>query len=63
MSQLSPQAIDEFQELWKKHFDEALSQEEAAARAHQTFTVLRLILEPPPKPVPNEVSDPPKITR
>jgi hypothetical protein len=48
MSLLSPHAIDEFQELWKKHYGIELSREEATARAHQLFTLVRLLNDPAP---------------
>ena len=48
MSQLPPQAISEFQMLWKKHCDEELSFEEAATKAQDVFCVLRLALNKSP---------------
>jgi hypothetical protein len=57
MSQLPPQADNEFQSLWKQHFNEELPREEAAARAHQTFVVLRMLIEPPPENAPDSQPD------
>ncbi len=45
MSLLPPHAIDEFQRLWKKHYGADLSREEATARAHQVFALVRLIVQ------------------
>lgn len=46
MPSLPHHAIDEFQVLWKKHYGAELPADQAAARAHQVFTVLRLLIEP-----------------
>jgi hypothetical protein len=42
---LPPQAITEFQELWKKHYGVELPLEQAQVRAYQVFAVLRLLME------------------
>ena len=48
MTLLPPQAIDDFQALWKKHYGIDLSREEAVARAHQVFSLVGLLTETPP---------------
>jgi len=48
MSLLPPHAIDEFQALWKNHYGTELSREEATQRAHQVFTMVRMIVQTPP---------------
>ncbi len=45
MSHLPPQAIAEFQALWKKHVAADLPPEQASSRANEVFAVLRLVLE------------------
>ena len=50
MSLLPPQAIQEFQALWKERYGEELPDEEAAARAHQVFTLVKMLVEPPAPP-------------
>ena len=47
MSQLPPKAIDEFQALWKEHYGTELSREDATMRAHQVFTLVRMLVERP----------------
>ena len=47
MSHLLPQAITEFQALWKKHVGTDLPTEQASSRANEVFAVLRLVLEQP----------------
>jgi hypothetical protein len=47
MSSLPPQAVAEFQALWKKHCGTSLPHEEAVLRANEVFAVLRLVLEQP----------------
>jgi len=47
MSLLPPHAIQEFQALWKERYGVELSNEEAAARAHQLFTLIKMLAEPP----------------
>jgi hypothetical protein len=59
MSQLPPQAIQEFQALWKKYCGEELTLEEANTKAHDVFLVLKLALTKPSKPAkpnPSEYS-------
>lgn len=58
MSHLPPQAITEFQALWKKHYGTELPAEEAAVRANEVFAVLRLVLT---KPRHRPISNPPTI--
>lgn len=52
MSLLPPHAIDEFQALWKEHYGQELPREDAAQRAHQLFTLVRLLVQNPPSPKP-----------
>ncbi len=54
MSSLPPQAVAEFQALWKKHCDAELPPDQAALRANEVFAVLRLVLE---KRRPDAASD------
>lgn len=48
MSLLPPHAIDEFQALWNEHYGTELPREDAAQRAHQIFTLVRLLAQKPP---------------
>ena len=48
MSLLPPHVIDEFQALWKEHYGAELPREDAAQRAHQLFTLVRLLAQAPP---------------
>jgi hypothetical protein len=48
MSLLPPQAIQEFQALWKQRYGVDLSAAEATERAHQVFALVRLLVQPPP---------------
>lgn len=48
MSLLPPHAIDEFQALWRQHYGTELSREDASQRAHQLFTLVRLVVQTPP---------------
>ncbi len=43
--QLPPQAIDEFQALWKKHYGENLPREAAAVCAHRLLALLQILTE------------------
>lgn len=45
MTLLPPQAIDEFQALWKKRYGVELPREQAIVRAHQVYTLVRMVVE------------------
>lgn len=45
MSLLPLQAIDEFQVLWKQRYGVELSRDEATLRAHQVFTLVRMLTQ------------------
>ena len=47
---LPPQAIDEFQALWKKYYGVELPREQAVTRAHQMFNFVRLLAQDPNAP-------------
>ena len=53
MSLLPPHAVDEFQALWKEHYGTELPREDAAQRAHQIYTLVRLLVQPPPRKQPS----------
>jgi hypothetical protein len=60
--QLPPQAIDEFQALWKKHYGTDLNRAEATTRAHQFLVLLQIITEPRSKDTPSEATPPRSTT-
>lgn len=45
MARLPDEAIEEFNEIWRKEYGEELPYEEAAVRAAEVFAVIRLALE------------------
>jgi hypothetical protein len=48
---LSPTDIYEFQALWQKEFEEALSEDAVRSRAMELFELYRLLARiPPPEP-------------
>ena len=61
MSLLPPQAIDEFQALWKKHYGVEVSREEATMRAHQVFTLVRMLVQGPHQSQSIAPSPPPSL--
>lgn len=59
MSQLSPQAIAEFQALWKKHYGAELPPEQGVAQAHQLLALVQLLASAPlAQPPPGTSNDP-----
>lgn len=48
MTKLTNEAIEEFMILWKDHYNEELPREEAVHRAHQLFSLIRMLCKPSP---------------
>lgn len=57
MASLPPQAIDEFQVLWKRRYGVQLPRDEATVRAHQVFALIHLVARGY-APSPSTAADP-----
>lgn len=50
MTMLPPEAIDEFQALWKKRYGCELPRDQAIISAHRLFTLVKSLLDGPAPP-------------